>query len=116
MSCLDISTCMFSGTLLGVGVSCLEKVNLKCSRTIVTLGFSLMLGMTVSQFIAKNPYAINTGRYRKQNDHVIHTCDVITIIFMFLYENKRNPADMQMHTRIKKGNLQIVHMWSIEIN
>ena len=74
--CLDI-TCMFSGTLLGVGVSCLEKVNLKCSRTIVTLGFSLVLGMSVSQYIAKNPHAINTGRYRKQNYHVIHTCDAI---------------------------------------
>ena len=54
--------CMF-GMITAVGISNLQYVNLNSVRNLYIIGFSLILGLVIPNYIETNPKTIETGKY-----------------------------------------------------
>ena len=53
--------CMF-GVITAVGISNLQFVNLNSVRNLFIVGFSLIMGLVIPDYLEKNPGTIDTGK------------------------------------------------------
>ena len=53
--------CMF-GMITAVGISNLQYVNLNSVRNLFIVGFALIMGLVIPDFLNKNPGAIDSGK------------------------------------------------------
>ena len=62
--------CMF-GLITAVGISNLQYINLNSVRNLFIVGFSIIMGMVIPDYMRQNPGAIETGK-REKNKHEIY--------------------------------------------
>ena len=55
--------CVMFGMITAVGISNLQYVNLNSVRNLYIIGFSLILGLVIPNYIETNPKTIETGKY-----------------------------------------------------
>ena len=54
--------CVMFGMITAVGISNLQYVNLNSVRNLFIVGFSLIMGLVIPDFLNKNPGAIDSGK------------------------------------------------------
>jgi nucleobase transporter 1/2 len=57
--------CMF-GLITAVGISNLQYINLNSVRNLFIVGFSIIMGMVIPDYMRQNPGAIETGKRKKK--------------------------------------------------
>lgn len=58
------------GTLVGMGLSALQCVNLTISRNYVSVGLALFLAIALPRWILENTNKINTGDFYSTSGHL----------------------------------------------
>ncbi len=53
--------CVMFGVIAAVGLSSTQFVNMNSSRNLFVLGFSLLFGLMIPDWLKRNPGAIDTG-------------------------------------------------------
>ena len=54
--------CVMFGMITAVGISNLQYVNLNSVRNLFIVGFALIMGLVIPDFLNKNPGAIDSGK------------------------------------------------------
>lgn len=54
--------CVMFGMITAVGISNLQYVNLNSVRNLFIVGFALIMGLVIPDFLKKNPGAIDSGK------------------------------------------------------